>query len=140
MIVGFPGETEEEFEQTYAYLDEINLYEMHVFKYSRRKGTRADQMKDQVADPVKAKRSALLLAMSAKNQKEFEDSFLGENVEILLEEAYEEEGKKYFVGHTKRYQKVAVEGDSFKENEEVLVTLTGRLNSGMLTGTRIFEE
>ena len=140
VIVGFPGETEEEFEQTYAYLDEINLYEMHVFKYSRRKGTRADQMKDQIADPIKAKRSALLLAMSSKNQKEFEDSFLGETVEILLEEAYEEEGKKYFVGHTKRYQKVAVEGDSFRENEEVLVTLTGRLSSGMLIGTRIFEE
>ena len=140
VIVGFPGETEEEFEQTHAYLDEINLYEMHVFKYSRRKGTRADQMKDQIADPIKAKRSALLLAMSSKNQKEFEDSFLGETVEILLEEAYEEEGKKYFVGHTKRYQKVAVEGDSFRENEEVLVTLTGRLSSGMLVGTRIFEE
>ena len=140
VIVGFPGETEEEFQQTYEYLKEINLYEMHIFKYSRRKGTRADQMKNQVSDQEKAKRSALLLTMTANNQKAFEDDFLGENTEILLEEMYEEDGKQYFIGHTKRYQKVAVQGENLKENQEVLVKLTGRLASGMLTGSVVFEE
>ena len=113
---------------------------MHIFKYSRRKGTRADQMKNQVSDQEKAKRSALLLTMTANNQKAFEDDFLGENTEILLEEMYEEDGKQYFIGHTKRYQKVAVQGENLKENQEVLVKLTGRLASGMLTGSVVFEE
>ena len=137
IIVGFPGETEEEFEETYRYLEEINLYEMHVFKYSRRKGTRADQMKDQVQEQEKAKRSSLLLEMTAAQKKQYEDSFMGETIDILLEEEYEEENKTYFVGHTKRYQKVAVVGEGLKTNEIVDVVLRGRLESGMLFGEKI---
>ena len=134
IIVGFPGETEEEFEETYRYLEELSLYEMHIFKYSRRKGTRADQMKDQVPDQEKAKRSARLIAMTNQQKQQYEDTFLGECVEILLEEPMEYNGTHYMVGHTKRYQKVAVACSNQKENELVIVTITGRLENGMLEG------
>lgn len=139
IIVGFPGETQEEFDETYRYLEEIDLYEMHVFKYSRRKGTRADQMKEQVPEQEKSKRSGLLLAMTTEQKKRYEDSFLGETVDILLEEEYEENGVTYFTGHTKRYQKVAVLGESLNTNEIVMVELSGRLESGMLTGNVVFK-
>ena len=137
IIVGFPGETEEEFEETYRYLQEINLYEMHVFKYSRRKGTRADQMKDQVQEQEKAKRSSRLLEMTALQKKQYEDSFLGEQMDILTEEEYEEDGIEYVVGHTKRYQKVAIRAKGVQANEIIPVKLIGRLKSGMLFGEKI---
>lgn len=86
IIVGFPGETDEEFEQTRQFLEEINLYEMHVFKYSIRKGTRAADMKPQIDDQIKAKRSNVLLEMSKRHQKEFETKQLGMVKEVLVEE------------------------------------------------------
>lgn len=137
IIVGFPGETEEEFEETYRYLNEINLYEMHVFKYSRRKGTRADQMKDQVPEQEKAKRSSRLLEMTARQKKEYEESFFGEVTDILLEEEHEKDGSVYFTGHTKRYQKVAVMGEGLQANEIINVKLVGRLENGMIFGEKI---
>lgn len=138
VIVGFPNETEEEFERTYRYLEALKLYEMHIFKYSRRKGTKADQMPNQVPEPIKTERSSRLLALTKQNQKEQEDSFFNEIVEILLEEAYEENGKSYYVGHTKRYQKVAVSGEDLEANEERKVKIIGRLESGILEGSIIF--
>ncbi len=120
VIVGFPGETEEEFEETRKYLDVLNLYEMHVFRYSVRKGTRAAGMKNQVPEPLKAKRSDVLLAMEQRQSKEFREFYVGAEVEVLYEEAKEIDGKIYQIGHTKEYVKVA------KQTEEDLTNVICR--------------
>ena len=108
VIVGFPGETEEEFEQTQEFLKTVHFYEMHVFKYSRRAGTRADRMPDQIPEPVKTKRSAALLKLEAEMSKEYRASFLGKQAELLLEEPAVIGGQTYMIGHTKEYVKGAV--------------------------------
>ena len=108
VIVGFPGETEEEFRKTVDYLEDISLYEMHIFKYSIRKGTRAAVMKGQLTEAVKAKRSAVLLEMEARKSKEYRSQFIGQKVAVLLEEEKEIQGSKYMIGHTREYVKVAV--------------------------------
>lgn len=108
VIVGFPAETEEEFETTKAFLKKVNFYEMHVFKYSRRAGTRADRMPDQVPEAVKGMRSAELLRLEAEMSRAFRTSFLGTETEVLLEEPVTINGMKYMVGHTKEYVKAAV--------------------------------
>ena len=108
VIVGFPGETDEEFAETKKFLETIHFYEMHVFKYSRRAGTRADRMPDQVPEPVKTKRSAELLALEKEMSKAYRASFLGRETEVLLEEPVEIGGARYMVGHTKEYVKAAV--------------------------------
>ena len=110
VIVGFPGETEEEFAQTVEFLDRIGFYEMHVFKYSKRAGTPAAAMKQQVPDQVKAKRSDILLQMDEVKSRAYRENYLGEEVEILLEEKKEIGGICYTVGHTKDYVLAAVEG------------------------------
>ena len=119
VIVGFPGETEEEFMDTYQFLKEICFYEMHVFKYSKRQGTVAAARKDQVEDSIKTKRSNLLLSMERKQSIEYRTSFVGKNIEALLEEEKEIEGKKYQVGYTKTYVKVAVEAKQDLSNQIV---------------------
>lgn len=108
VIVGFPGETDEEFAETKKFLEKVHFYEMHVFKYSRRAGTRADRMPDQVPEPVKTKRSAELLALEKEMSKAYRASFLGRETEVLLEEPVEIGGVRYMVGHTKEYVKAAV--------------------------------
>lgn len=108
VIVGFPGETEEEFADTVAYLEDISLYEMHIFKYSVRKGTRAAVMKGQLTEAVKTKRSAVLLDMEARKSKEYRGQFIGTQVDVLLEEEKEIQGSHYMIGHTREYVKVAV--------------------------------
>ena len=108
VIVGFPGETDEEFAETKKVLETVHFYEMHVFKYSRRAGTRADRMPDQVPEPVKTKRSAELLALEKEMSKAYRASFLGRETEVLLEEPVEIGGARYMVGHTKEYVKAAV--------------------------------
>lgn len=110
VIVGFPGETEEEFAQTVEFLDRIGFYEMHVFKYSKRAGTPAAAMKQQVPDQVKAKRSDILLQMDEVKSRAYRENYLGEEEEILLEEKKEIGGICYTVGHTKDYVLAAVEG------------------------------
>lgn len=124
VIVGFPAETEEEFAQTVAYLEEISLYEMHIFKYSMRKGTRAAAMKEQVLEAVKTKRSAVLLEMEARKSKEFRNCFIGERVKVLFEEAKEIQGKTYMIGHTREYVKVAVETVENLANQILDVQIT----------------
>ncbi len=108
VIVGFPGETEEEFEATKEYLKQVNFYEMHVFKYSKRAGTKAADMKEQIPEPVKSVRSNVLLKMEREMSLEYRQSFLGKETEVLLEEPWEWEGKKYMIGHTKEYVKAVV--------------------------------
>lgn len=122
IIVGFPGETEEEFEQTRAFLEQINLYEMHVFKYSIRKGTKAADMTPQVDAQIKTARSSVLLEMSQRHQREFEEKQLGSIREVLIEEKVHGENDLY-TGHTKEYVKVAVYSSQPLENQTIQVKL-----------------
>ena len=108
VIVGFPGETEEEFEQTKAYLEHIHFYEMHIFKYSKRKGTRAAVMPDQIDEQIKAARSEKLIALGHDMSKEFRKFYIGKNEEALFEEKAVIGDKEYFVGYTKEYVKVCL--------------------------------
>lgn len=135
VIVGFPGETEEEFEQTKAYLEHIHFYEMHIFKYSKRKGTRASVMPDQIDEQVKAARSEKLIALGHDMSKEFRKFYIGKNEEALFEEKAVIGDKEYFVGYTKEYVKVAKKTDENLENQIV----SGRI-SGMLTDEILLFE
>jgi len=135
VIVGFPGETEEEFEQTKAYLEHIHFYEMHIFKYSKRKGTRAVVMPDQIDEQIKAARSEKLIALGHDMSKEFRKFYIGKNEEVLFEEKAVIGDKEYFVGYTKEYVKVAKETDENLENQIV----SGRI-SGMLTDEILLFE
>lgn len=108
IIVGFPGETKEEFETTREYLKKIQFYEMHVFKYSVRNGTRAADMPDQIPETVKAERSSELLSLEQEMSLSYRKSHLGSQTEVLMEEEYEAEGKRYIIGHTREYIKAAV--------------------------------
>ena len=108
VIVGFPGETQEEFETTRAFLEKVSFYEMHIFKYSKRKGTRAAVMENQIPEPEKTKRSNVLLEMEAKDSAAFREYYLDQDVEVLFEEKKEINGKEYWIGHTKEYVKVAL--------------------------------
>ena len=109
VIVGFPGETEEEFVRTREFLEKVGFYEMHVFKYSKRAGTAAASMPDQVPEPAKSRRSAELIAMGERQSKEFRRRYIGKEAEALLEETREIGGRIYCIGHTGDYVKVAVD-------------------------------
>lgn len=135
VIVGFPGETEEEFEQTKAYLEHIHFYEMHIFKYSKRKGTRAAVMPDQIDEQIKASRSEKLIALGHDMSKEFRKFYIGKNEEVLFEEKAVIGDKEYFVGYTKEYVKIAKKTDENLENQIV----SGRI-SGMLTDEILLFE
>lgn len=135
VIVGFPGETEEEFEQTEAYLEHIHFYEMHIFKYSKRKGTRAAVMPDQIDEQIKAVLSEKLIALGHDMSKEFRKFYIGKNEEVLFEEKAVIGDKEYFVGYTKEYVKVAKKTDENLENQIV----SGRI-SGMLTDEILLFE
>ena len=115
VIVGFPGETEEEFNTTYKFLEEIKFYRMHVFKYSKRRGTVAEKMPNQIDGNIKEERSNKLIELSNKNENEYNESYIGKEVNVLFEE-YE---NGYFRGYTTNYMMVNVPG--IKEDEEKLV-------------------
>lgn len=132
VIVGFPGETEEEFEQTKAYLEHIHFYEMHIFKYSKRKGTRAAVMPDQIDEQVKAARSEKLIALGHDMSKEFRKFYIGKNEEVLFEEKTVIGDKEYFVGYTKEYVKVAKKADENLENQIVSGRISGMLSDEIL--------
>lgn len=134
VIVGFPAETEEEFAQTVKYLEELSLYEMHIFKYSMRKGTRAAAMKDQVPESVKTKRSGVLLDMEARKSREYRSQFIGKTVSVLFEEKKEISGKTYMLGHTKEYVKVAVETSQDLANQLLDVQIAEFLADDILKG------
>lgn len=132
VIVGFPGETEEEFEQTEAYLEHIHFYEMHIFKYSKRKGTRAAVMPDQIDEQIKAARSEKLIALGHDMSKEFRKFYIGKNEEVLFEEKAVIGDKEYFVGYTKEYVKVAKKTDENLENQIVSGCISGMLTDEIL--------
>ena len=133
VIVGFPGETKEEFARTKTFLEQIHFYEMHVFKYSARSGTRAAKMPDQVPEEVKTQRSEELLALERRMSFEYRQSFIGQRQQVLLEETMEIEGKSYLTGHTKEYVKVAVQAQGQRPN-----TLVDHVPEKMLTEEILF--
>jgi len=122
VIVGFPGETEEEFAETAAFLEKICFYEMHIFKYSRREGTAAASMPGQVPEKTKTQRSNVLIAMERRQSAEFRRYYIGGEAEILLEEEKEIHGETWLVGHTRDYVKAAVKKTpEMRTNETVRV-------------------
>lgn len=116
VIVGFPGETEEEFQQSLEFVDKVNFYETHIFKYSKREGTKAAVMPDQVDEQIKAERSSLMIALGEKKRKAYEQSFVGETVEVLIEEETVIDGKTVQTGHTREYMKIALEAEENLSN------------------------
>ena len=107
IIVGFPGETEGEFKQTYEFLKEIKMYKMHIFKYSPKRGTAATKFKNQIDSKIKDERSKILLELSDKNEIEYNETYINKTVTVLFEEAE----KGYFKGHTGNYLAVKVKTD-----------------------------
>ena len=118
VIVGFPGETDEEFAETVKNLEDINLYEMHVFKYSRRKGTVADRMPDQVDENIKNERSDTLLHMTERHKAAYEESFKGSEVNVLVEEIIMKDENLYLRGHTERYLLIDIPADTMSGEPE----------------------
>ena len=123
VIVGFPGETEEEFRQSMEFVDKVDFYETHIFKYSRREGTKAAVMENQVSEQVKTQRSALMISLGEKKRRAYEESFVGSEVEVLVEEPDVIDGRKVQTGHTKEYIKVALESGEDLRNQIVKVRI-----------------
>ena len=121
IIVGFPGETDEEFNTTYNFLKNIKFYKMHIFKYSPRKGTKAEAMENQVPGEIKELRSKILLKLSDDNEKEYLKSYVGKNLEVLFEER---EGE-YFKGHTGNYIMVKAKTNEDLSNEIKKIKILG---------------
>jgi len=130
VIVGFPGETEETYEESRAFCEAINFYEMHVFKYSQRKGTVAAKMKDQLTDKEKTRRSAILLDMTKEQSKAYREYFVGKTEKILWEDYETIDGKRYLIGHTTRYIRVAVSC----EDEKRCGAGSGLISENTITG------
>lgn len=123
VIVGFPGETEEEFRASLAFVDKVDFYETHIFKYSKREGTKAARMEDQIDEQVKTARSAVMIELGEKKRKAYEESFIGKPVEVLVEEEAMIGGKKVQTGHTKEYIKIALESEKNLRNTVVKVQI-----------------
>lgn len=136
VIVGFPGETEEEFAESKAFLEKIQFYETHIFKYSRRKGTRAAVMENQVSDEKKAERSNILLELNRKNQAAYEEERIGDRDEVLFEELMILDGEKYYAGHTREYIRLAIPAEEDYANQIVPVRIQGERKQGILTSVR----
>ncbi len=127
VIVGFPGETEEEYAKSRAFIDKVDFYETHVFKYSKRTGTRAAMMEDQVPEEIKNTRSSDLLALGRRKRGEYEEELIGTVQEVLMEEDILIEGERYQVGHTREYVKVGQKTDENRVNQIVNVEIKNRL-------------
>ncbi|WP_242829077.1 tRNA (N(6)-L-threonylcarbamoyladenosine(37)-C(2))-methylthiotransferase MtaB [Butyrivibrio sp. XBB1001] len=141
VIVGFPGETEEEFEECRKFVEDINFYEMHVFKYSPRKGTVAAGMKDQLTDREKSERSDVLIDLTERQSLIYRNSFIGEKVGVLWEDEEEIKGRKFMIGHTDRYVRVAMEETELGfgravSGEITMETISGLLNSDTLLAAK----
>ncbi len=127
VIVGFPGETEEEFKASYDFVDSIGFYETHIFKYSRRSGTKAAVMEDQVSEQVKTERSARMIALGEQKRAAYEKRYAGREVEVLIEEQEVINGRMVQVGHTKEYIKIALENRENLKNHIVKVLIENGL-------------
>ena len=136
VIVGFPGETEEEFNITKKYIEKVCFYEMHVFKYSRRKGTAADKMPDQIPENIKSERSTELLELNEILSNGYREKYIGKKVKVLLEENHIIENKKYIIGFTDTYVRVALENPEEKlyTNQIVNVRVKKLFEKDMVIG------
>ncbi len=132
VIVGFPGETEEEFEECRRFLEQVSFYEMHIFKYSRRKGTAADRMPCQLTDAVKTHRSSLLQQLEREQSRNFRSRYIGQDVEVLFEESREMPAGLYWVGHTADYIRVALPGETDLRGRLEKVRVRGFLTEEIL--------
>ena len=133
VIVGFPMETEEDFEESYEFVKNIHFYETHIFKYSRRHGTKAAAMDGQLTEAVKAQRSEKLLELHDIRAKEYEEAMIGKTIELLLEEEIEEDGKMWYVGHSREYVRAVIEKTEVHQvNDLVEAKVTGFLTDHLL--------
>lgn len=143
VIVGFPGETEGEYAESRAFVENVRFFETHIFKFSKREGTRAAVMPDQVPDRIKTLRSNELIRMEQEHSAEFRKYYLGKTVEVLFEEEKRLEGCRedvlYHIGHTKDYVKVAVPATDGQSMSNILadVKISGCLNGEILVGSII---
>ena len=128
IIVGFPGETEEEFNKTYEFLKRIKFYKMHVFKYSPRRGTKAAEMKNQIEPKIKDERSKKLIELSNKNQEEENIKYVGKELRVL----FEEKENEYIKGHTSNYIMVKAKGDKSELNKILKVEINGNDNEQLI--------
>ncbi|MCI8708381.1 MAG: tRNA (N(6)-L-threonylcarbamoyladenosine(37)-C(2))-methylthiotransferase MtaB [Dorea sp.] len=127
VIVGFPGETQEEFEESRAFIDQADFYETHIFKYSRREGTKAAGMPGQVPEEEKARRSAILLEMSRKKENAYERMLIGTSRKVLVEEESIMDGETYQVGHTMEYVKIRQKSEKNQINQIINVEIESHL-------------
>ncbi len=134
VIVGFPGETEEEFQECRDFLNQVDFYEVHVFKYSMRRGTKAAAMEGQISEEVKAQRSDCLIADGRVRARRYRETFLGKEVLVLLEEIIEKKGEIYWSGFSKEYVKVAVKAEKQRKNTFVNCRIRGFLEEDLLIG------
>ena len=132
IIVGFPGETDEEFEKTYEFLKRIKFYKMHIFKYSIRSGTKAANMENQIINSIKEMRSKRLLQLSEENQKAYHQEMVGKKVQILVEE---KEGE-FYKGHTANFMLVKVKSD-FKITNQIVETQVEKAEEEELIGENV---
>ena len=127
VIVGFPGETEEEFAESMAFVERIGFYETHIFKYSKRQGTRAAVMEGQVPEQVKAERSSKLIAMGKQKKREYEEKLIGRTVEVLIEEEAILDVEVWQTGHTREYVKVRQKSEENLTNHLINIEIQNRL-------------
>lgn len=132
VIVGFPGETEEEFEECRRFLERVGFYEMHIFKYSRRKGTAADRMAGQLTDAEKTRRGNLLQQLEREQSKAFRGRYIGQSVEVLFEEVKELAAGPCRIGHTADYIRVALPGKTDLRGRLERVSIKGFLTDEIL--------
>lgn len=128
VIVGFPGETEEEFETTYKFLDKIKFYKIHVFKYSQRNNTKAASFPNQIFPEIKEERSKKIINLTEKIHNQYNESYIGKNLEVLVEEKH----KGYYTGHTENFLCVNVQtSENDMENKIVKVLINGVENENL---------
>lgn len=131
IIVGFPGESETEFTEGYEFVKEIGFADLHVFKYSKREGTKAAEMKDQVPEPAKQERSVKMIALGEESKARYLESFSGKSVDVLIEEKVEVDGAVYMTGHIREYIKVYVP-EIYESGVEIRCKLDKKFRDGML--------
>ena len=138
VIVGFPQESEEEFRKSYDFVDSIRFYETHIFKYSRRQGTKAAAMDGQLTEAEKSFRSEKMIELHHRHAGDYEKSMLGKNLEVLIEEEYTKDGWTWYLGHSREYIKTAVpKSEAYGVNDIVIVKAEGFLEEHIMTGEAV---
>ncbi|MBC3532435.1 tRNA (N(6)-L-threonylcarbamoyladenosine(37)-C(2))-methylthiotransferase MtaB [Blautia massiliensis] len=138
VIVGFPQESEEEFRKSYDFVDSIRFYETHIFKYSRRQGTKAAAMDGQLTEAEKSFRSEKMIELHHRHAGDYEKSMLGKKLEVLIEEEYTKDGRTWYLGHSREYIKTAVpKSEVYGVNDIVSVKAEGFLEEHIMTGEAV---